>query len=155
MPYRKHKVIFVIILVLLEISFLTSLNIYACPCLSALGVATRAHTHQCAVHCTMQPVCYTLYHTRAQWRSTLSNDTTPALCRWKKRAQYTAHSARRHRPKAQICRNYPWGGPVARRKIAPRKPGAKKGSEGALIWRLEWRGYFSKTMTDEGFVKHA
>ena len=101
-----------------------SLNINACHCLSALGGAVRAHTHI---------VCYTLYHRTKQWRSTLSNSTTPAL--WMKNAQYTAHSALRHRPKAQICRNYPRG--PTPQKLPPENRWQKKGIEGALIWRFE------------------
>ena len=48
----------------------------------------------------------------------------------KKRAQYTAHSAHRHRPKAQICRNYPWGGPVAPEKLPPENRGQKRDRRG-------------------------
>ena len=94
-----------------------SLNINACHCLSALGGAVRAHTHI---------VCYTLYHRTKQWRSTLSNSTTPAL--WMKNAQYTAHSALRHRPKAQICRNYPRG--PTPQKLPPENRWQKKESKG-------------------------
>ena len=94
-----------------------SLNINACHCLSELGGAVRAHTHI---------VCYTLYHRTKQWRSTLSNSTTPAL--WMKNAQYTAHSALRHRPKAQICRNYPRG--PTPQKLPPENRWQKKESKG-------------------------
>ena len=64
MPYRKQKVIFVIILGLLEISFLTSLNINMHVPVCQHWVWQPEHTHvsvlhivpcnQCATHCTMQ-----------------------------------------------------------------------------------------------------
>ena len=117
---------------------------YACPCLSALGVATRAHTHQCAVHCTMQPVCYTLYYTRAQWRSTLSNDTTPALCRWKKTGTIhgtlcpSAPPEGTDLPKLPVRRT---GGP---QKNCPQKTGGKKGIGGGLDLKAWMKGIFQQ-----------
>ena len=106
---------------------------YACPCLSALGVAARAHTHL---------VCYTLYH------ATTVLHIMPCNNAMKK------HIVQRHNVgivpmektgtiHGTLCPSAPPEGtdlpklPVRRtggsRKIAPRKPVAKKGSEGALI----------------------
>ena len=110
------------------------------------GCGCTQSTHiLCASHCTMQPLCSTLSRATTQWRSTLSNDTTPALCRDGKNGHNTRHTlpvgtARRHRF-AEITREEDR---VAPRKIAPRKPGAKKESEGALIWRFEWGGIFQQ-----------
>ena len=95
----------------------------------------QEHTHLS----TLQPLCSTLHHPTTQWTSTLSSDTTSALCRWKKRHN-TRHtlplgSARRHRF-AEITREEDRGP----RKNCPQKTVGKKGIGGALIWSFEWRG---------------
>ena len=100
-------------------------------------------------------VCFTLYHATTVLNIVPCNNTMKKhivqrhnagiVPRWKKRTQYTAHSARRHRPKAQICRNYPRGGPRGPTKNCPQKTGGKKGiGGGALIWRFEWGGIFQQ-----------
>lgn len=102
------------------------LNVYACQCLSALGVAARAHT-QMFYHATtvlnIAPCNTTMKKHIVQWHNV-------GIVPMKKRAQYTAHSARRHRPKAQICRNYPWGGPWPAKKLPPENRGQKRNRRG-------------------------